>query len=614
MESEKKTIDKATDRLSRTRNFVIIAHIDHGKSTLADRMLEITGTVEKRKMKEQILDKMELEREKGITIKMAPVRMFRAINSESYILNLIDTPGHVDFAYEVSRALAAVEGAVLLVDATQGVQAQTVANLEAARKENLAIIPAVNKIDAPGARVGAAKEELSNLLGVSAEEILAVSGKTGEGVEKILEAVVEKIPPPHRSENDLLKAVIFDSHFDSYKGIVAHVRVLSGALKAQERLFFMAGDLKTEAIEVGVFKPELVSAAALEAGNIGYVATGLKEAEKVRVGDTIIHWEDKEKSIKPFPGYREPQPMVFAGFFPEEGDDFEILRDALSKLKLNDASLTFEPDSSEALGRGFRCGFLGLLHLDIIRERLKREYGIGLTITTPSVAYKINLKNGQTLLSYSAADFPDASKIAFIEEPWVALEIIAPPEHLGNIMQVLNATRGIYKETASLSAERLIVKHEAPLSEIIVDFYDMIKSASRGYASMGYQFLDYRRGDLVKLNILIAAESAEALAAIVPRAEAYHKAQELVRRLKELIPPENFAVAVQGTIDGKIIARETIPALKKDVTGYLYGGDRSRKMKLWSKQKKGKKRLKERGRVTVPSDVYRKIFQKSYEQ
>ena len=429
METENKTIRE----LSRIRNFVIIAHIDHGKSTLADRMLEITGTVEKRKMKEQILDKMELEREKGITIKMAPVRMAYSLNSKFYSLNLIDTPGHVDFAYEVSRALAAVEGAILLVDATQGIQAQTVANLEAARRENLVIIPAVNKIDMPDARVGAVKEELSTLLGVSPEEILAVSGKTGEGVEKILEAVIEKMPPPRPSEDELLRAVIFDSHFDPYKGIVAHVRILSGTLKAQERLFFMAGDLKTEAIEVGVFKPELVPAAALEAGGIGYVATGLKEAEKVRVGDTIIHWEDRERQITPFPGYREPQPMVFASFFPEEGDDFEILRDALSKLKLNDASLTFEPDSSEALGRGFRCGFLGLLHLDIIRERLKREYGIDLTITTPSVAYKINLKNGRALFSYSAADFPDSSKIASIEEPWVALEIIVPPEHLGNI-------------------------------------------------------------------------------------------------------------------------------------------------------------------------------------
>ena len=590
------------------RNFCIIAHIDHGKSTLADRLLELTGAVEKRKMQEQMLDTMSIERERGITIKMQPVRMNYKLPDAVYQLNLIDTPGHVDFGYEVSRSLAAVEGAILLVDATKGVQAQTLANLEQAQKLGLKIIPAVNKIDLLNARVDEAKKEISQLLNISESEILHISAKTGEGVPELLEKVVREVPPPKGDLNAPLKALIFDSIYDTYKGVVAHARVVDGCVKKEDVIRCMAGATDSEVMEVGVFRPKYEEKDSLRAGEIGYIATGFKEIDKVRVGDTITL--SQRRADNPLKGYQDPQRAVYASLFPKDAGDFDTLRDALSKLKLNDASFYFEPEQSEALGRGFRCGFLGMLHMDIIRERLSREYGIAPLITVPSVSYSVSLRDGTQFIIYTPAQLSDQSQVTEIAEPYVKIEILTRSEYLGAVMQLLDESRGIYKDTRYITPEKVLLFYEAPLAEIIIDFYDRLKSATSGYASLNYELIGFVKNDLAKMDILVAGDLVEPFSQIVPRAQAEKRGRVLVEKLKEIIPKQLFAVSLQAALGGKVIARADISALRKDVTGYLYGGDYSRKKKLLEKQKKGKQKMKEIGRVNIPPEVYFKVLQK----
>ena len=592
--------------MNNIRNFCIIAHIDHGKSTLSDRMLEMTGTVEKRKMKEQLLDQMDLERERGITIKMQPVRM----EYKKYILNLIDTPGHVDFGYEVSRSLAAVEGAVLLVDATKGVQAQTLANLYQAIDHNLEIIPVVNKIDLPNANVEKAKREIIQVLGCQEEEILNVSGKTGQGVDKLLEAIIEKIPAPKGDSAKPLRALIFDSKYDTYKGVLAHVRVFDGKIEAEDKVIMMVNKVESNVIEVGYFKPDLRKAQKISAGEIGYIATGLRAVEECKVGDTITLEKDWGK-VKPLSGYKEVKPMVYASFYPIEGDDYNFMRDALDKLKLNDASFVFEPESNLALGRGFRCGFLGLLHLEIIQSRLEREFKISPTITTPSVVYEIKIKGHKERKKiYSPSEFPDPGEIEEILEPFVSLEIVSPSNYLGQIMDVMKNTRAEYLDTQYLDSERMIVKFNCPLTDVITNLHDDLKSASSGYASMNYEIKDYRPYDLVKLDILVAQEKVEAFSRIVPREKAHAEGKRVVEKLKEVIPRQNFVIALQASLGAKVIARETINAFRKDVTSGLYGGDVTRKKKLLEKQKKGKKKMKKIGKVSIPPEAFLSVLKK----
>ncbi len=592
------------------RNFCIIAHVDHGKSTLADRFLELTGTVEKRKMQAQYLDQMELERERGITIKLQPVRMRYRYNGEEYILNLIDTPGHVDFSYEVSRSLAAVEGAILLVDATKGIQAQTLANLHLARQQKLAIIPVLNKIDLPNARTAQVKDELSYLLGVEPEEILEISAKNGINVEKVLGRVISNVPPPaiDLQNQSALKALIFDSSFDAYKGVVAFVRVFAGSVKPGDKILAYAAKTNADVLEAGFFSPTLVKSGGLAAGEIGYIATGLKDPGQIRVGDTIT--SNVVGDFGPLPGYKEPRPMVFASFFPENAEDYDSLKDALGKLKLTDASLIYEPESSVGLGRGFRVGFLGMLHVEIISERLRREFGLNLIISSPSVEYLIRLSNGEEAKIRSASMLPDFSRIESIAEPIVDLEIITPTAYVGNVMELISTFRNVYIATDYLGKETALLKYEAPLSEIITDFYDKLKSVSSGYASMSYEPKGMQTGDLVRLDILIANDLVEPFSRIVPKEKAYYEGRAIVAKLKEVIPPQWFEVAIQAAIGGKIIARESIRARRKDVTGYLYGGDVTRKMKLLEKQKKGKKKMKEAGRVSIPQEVFLKMLKK----
>jgi GTP-binding protein LepA len=628
-----------SDFQKQIRNFVIISHIDHGKSTLADRLLELTGTIEQRKMRAQFLDMMDLEREKGITIKLQPVRMEYVIGShpeqgegsrgkqlgdfsspvqnDRYILNLIDTPGHVDFTYEVSRSLAAVEGAILLVDASQGIQAQTLANLHLAQEQNLAIIPVVNKIDLSHARTEETAQEMSQLLDTNQDEIIKISAKQGTKVDKVLEAIIKKIPSPTGNPTDPLRALIFDSNYDSYKGVIAYIRIVDGQVKAGDKIIMMASRTKTEVLEVGVLKPEMTKVDFLKAGEIGYLATGLKNVGQCRVGDTITlnsailnNSTAKAPAIQPLSGYQEPQPVVFASFYPVEADDYDLLKDGLAKLKLNDASLQYEPESCQGLGRGFRCGFLGMLHLEIILERLKREYQLNLIVTSPSVSYRVLTKEKKYLSISSTADLPEPNKIEQIEEPWVELEILTPSQYLGQVMKLLEKLRGDYKDTEYLTAERILVKYQVPLNEIIVDFYDKLKNATSGYASMNYQVIGYRPGDLVKMDILVAGEKAEAFSRMIPKEKAYSEGRALVKKLKENIPAQLFAVSLQAAIGGKVIARETIRALRKDVTGYLYGGDYTRKRKLLEKQKKGKKRMEQLGKVRIPSEVFLRVLKK----
>lgn len=648
------------------RNFCIIAHIDHGKSTLADRFLEFTETVSKEKMRNQFLDQMDLERERGITIKLQPVRMiykiknpkfnletnpgqnpkqiqnpngqnskqiksFENLNLEfknylefsasglefadlEYILNLIDTPGHVDFNYEVSRSLAAVEGAILLVDASQGVQAQTLANLHLALEQNLVIIPVINKIDLPNARVEEVKEELSKLLNINKEKILECSAKSGIGVEKILEEVIKKIPPPSGDVKKPLRALIFDSKFDDYKGVIVYVRMVDGEIKRGDKIKFFATKQESEIIEVGVFLPQLKVKENLKAGEIGYLATGLKEVSKCKVGDTVIKFHEDGAFIKPLTGYKEIKPMVFAGIYCKEGTHFQKLRESLEKLKLTDASLFFEPESSSALGYGFRCGFLGMLHLEIIKERLKREYNLDLIITTPSVAYKIGLKtfdNAQApkeIVIKSPQEFPDPSKILFIEEPWMKIEIIVPSSYMGAVMNFVQEARGKYVSLEYLIsnnlASRIILKYEIPLSSLLFDFYDKLKSVSSGYASLNYDLFDYQKADLIKLDILVANKKVEPLARLVYKDESYQIGRRITESLKNVLPRQLFEVKIQAAIGGKIIASDRIPPLRKDVTAKLYGGDVTRKMKLLEKQKKGKKKMKTFGKVAIPPEAY----------
>ncbi len=630
--------------MNNIRNFSIIAHIDHGKSTLADRMLELTGTIEKRKMREQYLDMNPLEREKGITIKMQPVRMeYHAqirnskleITDSEYILNLIDTPGHVDFSYEVSRALAAVEGTVLLVDATQGVQAQTVANLHLAQasEKKLVIIPVINKIDLPSAEVAKTKQELQELLKIPEEDILEISAKTGIGVDKLLEKIVEKIPAPqplsiyryNEPSQTSLRALIFDSIFDPYQGIIAYVRVFEGGIKKGEMIYFMASGAKGEVLEAGIFSPQRKPKDRLDVGEIGYIATGIKEPEKVRVGDTIIRYGDISKSRHseissgqtgtpegpvPLPGYKEPEPMVFASVFPEDQDDYENLRESLKKLRLNDAAIFFEPEQIGAtLGRGFRVGFLGMLHMEITAERLKREYDLELVFSNPSVAFRAKARNKEEEVA-SPMKMPDLAVLEYLSEPWVKVEIISPAKYLGALTTLLKESEGVLGDTIVLAGERLLLKCEAPLREIIVDFYDELKSISQGYASMAYEMLEYRRGDLVRLDIIIAGEKVPAFSEILPREKVHFLGRAKVQKLKQLLPPALFAIALQAETEGRIIARETIPAMRKDVTGYLYGGDRSRKMKLWKKQKRGKKKLLASARVDISPEIFLKMLKR----
>jgi len=576
------------------RNFCIISHIDHGKSTLADRFLELTSAVSSRKMRPQFLDMMDLEREKGITIKMQPVRM----EFDKYILNLIDTPGHVDFSYEVSRSLAAVEGAILLVDAGQGIQAQTLANLELAQKQNLFIIPVVNKIDLAHVDVEQTIDELAKLLKVKQSEVIKISAKNGTNIEQVLKAVIDKVPLPDIKKEKPFRALIFDSIYDQYKGVIAYVRVIDGQVEKTDKIRLIAGKTSADIKELGYFRPEFSSQAKLETGEIGYIATGIKEPGKVKVGDTIAILD-----VESLPGYEEPKPMVYASLYPENPDDFDLLKDALSKLKLNDPSLVFEQETKESLGRGFKCGFLGTLHAEIISERIHREFGFNLIISSPSVVYKVDDK-----FIYSASDWPKSGQIKKSEEPWVSLEIITPNRYMGKIIEVLKNLRATYIKTDYISSERAVLIYEIPLREVIVNLYDKIKSKSQGYASMNYKFLDFREAEMVKMDVLIAGEKESAFSKIVPREKAFAEGKALVKKLKETLPAQQFSVALQAVIGAEIIARETIRARRKDVTGYLYGGDYSRKRKLLEKQKKGKKKLKEKGSVHISSKVFLEIF------
>ena len=592
------------------RNFSIIAHIDHGKSTLADRLLELTGTIDPKKMMPQFLDSMDLEREKGITIKLKAIRMNYNFEGKDYILNLVDTPGHVDFSYEVSRSLEAVEGAVLLVDATQGIQAQTLANLELARKQNLKIIPVVNKIDSPIAKVEESVEELSNLLDVMPDEILKISAKDGTNVLQVLETIIKQVPPPKESVSNNFRALIFDSEFDSFKGVIAFVRVVDGEISDREKIELMATDTQAEVKELGYLNPTFLAKDKIKAGDIGYIATGIKEPGKVTAGDTIIKLQTvaTKGTVQPLPGYQEPKPMVFASLYPENPDDFDVLKVALGKLKLNDPALVFEQEMKEALGRGFNCGFLGTLHIEIISERLSREFGLNLVISTPSVIYKVYDQKGKEIIIHSASDWPDQSRIKNCEEPWVSLEVIAPSVQMGKLMEILKSLKGNYVDTNYLSPERAVIIFETPLRGIIANLYEKIKTASQGYASMNYKMIGYRPAKLVKMEILIAGKKEEAFSKIVAEDEAYAEGKRVVEKLKDVLPPQMFSVALQAAIGGKIIARETIKAYMKDVAGYLYGGDITRKNKLREKQKKGKKLMKEKGSVNVPTKAFLEVF------
>jgi len=588
------------------RNFCIIAHVDHGKSTLADRMLQLTGTISDRDMMEQVLDTMDLEREKGVTIKASAVRMKYTYDGDEYELNLIDTPGHVDFNYEVSRALEACEGAVLVVDATQGIEAQTLANLYMAIESNLTILPVINKIDLASARPDEVAEEIEALVGTPAESILRVSAKDGINVESVLKAIVEQIPAPQGDMNGQTRALIFDSHYDSYKGVVAYVRVLEGKLQASNSLRLMATGADVKPVEIGIFAPGMVPINELVAGDVGYVATGLKTVKECRVGDTFTLTADP--STQPLPGYRHPKPMVFAGIFPVDGEDYAELKDSIEKLQLNDASLVFVPETSQALNFGFRCGFLGLFHMEIIQERIEREYNLDIVVTAPSVEYEVTLITGETIPVSSPAKLPDESEIAEVREPWMRLEVISPTEFYGTIMDLVTKRRGTFISQDYPAPKRVQLNYDIPLSELIVDFFDELKSRTRGYASMDYHLLDYRPGILVKLEILVDNEPVDALAAIVHKEDAYHKGQFLVTKLKSLIPRQMFDVAIQASASGRVISRANVKALRKDVLAKCYGGDISRKKKLLEKQKKGKRRMKMVGDVEIPQEAFMAVL------
>jgi GTP-binding protein LepA len=591
------------------RNFCIIAHVDHGKSTLADRLLQLTGTISERDMSEQMLDTMDLEREKGVTIKASAVRMYYTArgDNQKYEINLIDTPGHVDFGYEVSRALKACEGAVLVVDATQGIEAQTLANLYQALEADLTIIPVINKIDLPSARPDEVAEDVGSLIGIPPESVLRVSAKEGINVDQILEAIVTRVPPPKDADTVPLRALIFDSHYDSYKGVIAYVRIVEGSLKSTDILRMFATKVDMRPVEIGIFAPGMKPVQALGSGEVGYIATGFKTVHECRVGDTIT--SASAPASEPLPGYFHPKPMVFAGIYPVEADDYSNLRDSLEKLQLNDASLTYQPETSQALGFGFRAGFLGLFHMEIIQERIEREYDLNVLFTAPSVEYQVLMIDNEVIPVDSPAELPDESKIVEIREPWMTIEIITPTEYYGPIMELVTKRRGIFKQQEYPAPHRVQLDFEIPLSEIIIDFFDDLKSRTKGYASLDYQFLEYRPDELQKLEILVNGEPLDALATIVHKKDAFHKGQRLITKLKELIPRQLFDVAIQAAAGGRVISRANVKATRKDVLAKCYGGDITRKKKLLEKQKKGKKRLKMVGNVEIPQDAFMAVLQ-----
>jgi GTP-binding protein LepA len=594
--------------MNRIRNFSIIAHIDHGKSTLADRILELTGAVDPRKHMPQLLDSMELERERGITIKAQAVRVEYATgDGEPYHLHLIDTPGHVDFSYEVSRSLAACEGALLVVDAAQGVEAQTVANTYAAVEAGLELIPVLNKVDLPSAEPERVAGEIVDLIGGDPGDVLRISAKTGEGVREVLDAIVERIPPPSGEPEASPRALIFDSEFDQYRGVVAYVRMVDGAFRHGERITAMQAGTEADIDEVGFFVPTMRAAPGMTAGEVGYVITGIKDVAKLRVGDTLTARD--RPAAQPLPGYREVRPMVFCGLFPIDTDRYEDLRDALERLALNDAALSYEPETSQALGFGFRCGFLGLLHMDIVRERLEREYDLELLATTPNVSYEVKLTSGDVVEVHSPVEMPDPGVIDEIAEPYIRASVICPGGYVGQVMELCQGRRGTHVDMHYLSPERVQLRYDLPLAEIVLDFYDQLKSRTAGYASLDYEPIGNRPSDLVKLDVLLAGEQVDALSVIVHRDDAYRAGKALVERLQKTIPRQLFDVPVQAAIGSRVLARETVKALRKDVTAKLYGGDVTRKRKLLEKQKKGKKRMKQVGQVEVPQEAFLAVLE-----
>ena len=589
------------------RNFSIIAHIDHGKSTLADRLLEITGTLTKREMEEQVLDNMEIERERGITIKSQAARLvYRREDGEEYILNLIDTPGHVDFTYEVSRSLAACEGALLVVDATQGIEAQTLANCYLALDNDLEIAPIINKIDLPSARPDEVKEEIEDVIGIEAEDAPMISAKTGLNVEDVLETIIEKIPAPNGDEEAPLKALIFDSYYDSYKGVVCYVRILDGKVKAGTKIKLMNTNKVYDVVEVGVFTPKLFSTAELMAGDVGYITASIKNVADARVGDTIT--ESERPTEHALPGYKKAVPMVYSGIYPVDGAKYDELREALEKLQINDAALDFEPETSIALGFGFRCGFLGLLHMEIIQERIEREFNLDIITTAPSVIYKVTKTNGETIDLTNPTNLPEPTEIDSMEEPIVKASVIAPTEYVGAIMDLCQERRGVYIDMQYLEETRVCINYDIPLNEIVYDFFDTLKSRTRGYASFDYEFKGYTKTELVKLDILLNGDVVDALSMIVPKERAYHKGRGIAEKLKEIIPRQMFEVPIQAAVGSKVIARETVKAMRKDVLAKCYGGDISRKKKLLEKQKEGKKRMRQVGSVEVPQEAFMAVL------
>lgn len=591
----------------RIRNFCIIAHIDHGKSTLADRLLEYTGTISDRKMEEQVLDKMDLEKERGITIKAKAVRMvYEADDGQEYLLNLIDTPGHVDFSYEVSRSLAACEGALLVVDASQGIEAQTLANTYLALEHNLEMIPIINKIDLPSAEPEEAKREIEEIIGLDAQDAILTSAKLGQGIKEVLEAIVKLIPPPKGLTDKPLRALIFDSLYDSYKGAVAFVRIIDGSIRPKQVIKMMSTGKTFEVTEIGVFNPDMQPVEYLEAGQVGYVAASIKNVIDTRVGDTIT--DARNSTTKPLPGYRRAVPMVFCGMYPAEGEEYENLKEALGKLQLSDASLFFEAETSAALGFGFRCGFLGLLHMDVVQERLEREYSLNLITTAPSVVFKITKTDGNTIDVDNPTNFPDPAEIEYIEEPYVEASIMLPTEYVGQVMELCQEKRGTMKDMEYINEKRVILRYDMPLSEIIYDLFDQLKSRTRGYASLDYELAGYKKSDMVKLDILLNGEIVDALSFIVHKDKAYSRARQITEKLKEVIPRHMFEVAIQAAIGGKIIARETVRALRKNVLAKCYGGDITRKKKLLEKQKEGKKRMRQIGSVQLPQEAFMAVL------
>ena len=596
-----------SNRQSKIRNFSIVAHIDHGKSTLADRLLEKTGTLTQREMEEQVLDNMELERERGITIKSQAARLiYKRENGEEYILNLIDTPGHVDSTYEVSRSLAACEGAILVVDAAQGIEAQTLANCYLALDNDLEIAPVINKIDLPSARPDEIKQEIEDVIGIEAEDAPMISAKTGLNVEDVLETIVEKIPAPNGDEDAPLKALIFDSYYDSYKGVVCYVRIIDGKVKPGTKVKLMATNKVYDITEVGVFTPKLMPINGLSAGDVGYITASIKNVADARVGDTVT--EADRPTAEALPGYKKAVPMVYSGIYPVDGAKYDELKEALEKLQINDAALDFEPETSIALGFGFRCGFLGLLHMEIIQERIEREFNLDIITTAPSVVYKVTKTNGETIELTNPTNLPEPTEIDYMEEPIVKASIIAPTEYVGAIMDLCQERRGVYIDMEYLETTRVSINYEIPLNEIVYDFFDTLKSRTRGYASFDYEFKGYTTTELVKLDILLNGDVVDALSMIVPKERAYHKGRGIAEKLKEIIPRQMFEVPIQAAIGSKVIARETVKAMRKDVLAKCYGGDISRKKKLLEKQKEGKKRMRQVGSVEVPQEAFMAVL------